>query len=92
MWEYLLIWGEGGEGDVAEQNHKEYINLRQSVFVAGKTLPRRRKMPGIYVNLTEGEYAQFMRVKELTGVRNSSEVVRMLIREKLVREGVEVTR
>lgn len=45
-------------------------------------------MPGIYVNLTEDEYAQFMRVKELTGVRNSSEVVRMLIKEKLMREGV----
>lgn len=49
-------------------------------------------MPGIYVNLTESEYAQFLRVKEITGVRNSSEVIRMLIKEKLMRENAEVSR
>lgn len=47
---------------------------------------------GLYVHLTADEYAQFLRVKEIVGVRNNSEVVRMLIKEKLVREGAEVTR
>jgi len=49
-------------------------------------------MPGLYVNLRENEYAQFLRVKEIVGVRNNSEVIRLLIKEKLAREGVEVAR
>ena len=49
-------------------------------------------MPGLYVNLKDNEYAQFLRVKEIFGVRNNSEVIRLLIREKLMHEGVEVTR